>query len=103
VSKQTQSDVATASQQKLAEPRKYAVLMLNDDYTTMEFVIDVLQRFFQKTEDEAVQVMMKVHQEGKGIAGVYSLEIAEMKVMQVTDYARSKSYPLKCSIEPIGS
>lgn len=84
---------------KLTEPPKYAVLLLNDDYTTMEFVIEVLQRFFNKTAEQAVQVMMKVHQDGKGIAGVYSLEIAEMKVMQVTDFARSSGYPLKCITE----
>ena len=68
---------------KLKEPSKYAVLLLNDDYTTMEFVVDVLHRFFRKSPQEATQIMMRVHQEGKGLAGVYVFEIAETKVAQV--------------------
>jgi ATP-dependent Clp protease adaptor protein ClpS len=85
---------------KLKEPQHYAVLLHNDDYTTMEFVTEVLRRFFHKNGEEAVQIMLKVHQEGKGVAGLYTYQIAETKVAQVQEYARSKGYPLKCSMEP---
>jgi ATP-dependent Clp protease adaptor protein ClpS len=84
---------------RLKEPKHHAVLLHNDDYTTMEFVTEVLQRYFHKNGDEAVQIMLKVHQEGKGIAGIYTYQIAETKVAQVHEYARSKSFPLKCTIE----
>jgi ATP-dependent Clp protease adaptor protein ClpS len=85
---------------KLKEPPRFACILHNDDYTTMEFVIEVLARYFQKKEEEAVQIMLKVHQQGKGVAGIYHHEIAETKVAQVHDYAQSKGYPLKCSVEP---
>src|SRR4051812_28395967 len=73
-----------------ARPPKYAVVLHNDDYTTMEFVIEVLRRYFGKTGEDATRVMLKVHQEGKGVAGVYSYEIAETKAKQVIDHARAK-------------
>ena len=85
---------------KLKEPPRYAVFLHNDDYTTMEFVIEVLRRYFHKKHEEAMQIMLQVHQQGKGIAGIYHLEIAETKVVQVHEYARSKGFPLMCSIEP---
>lgn len=85
---------------KLSPPRKYAVILHNDDYTTMEFVIEVLKKFFKKSEEQAVQVMLSVHHKGKGVAGVYSREIAETKVAQVEDYARTNEHPLKCTCEP---
>jgi ATP-dependent Clp protease adaptor protein ClpS len=85
---------------KLKEPQHYAVVLHNDDYTTMEFVTEVLQRYFHKTGDEAVQIMLKVHQQGKGVAGIYSYQIAETKVAQVHAYARAKGFPLKCTTEP---
>lgn len=85
---------------KPAEPPKYAVWLHNDDYTTMEFVVEVLRKFFAKTEEDAARVMLKVHHEGKGVAGVYSFEIAETKASQVKDYAKSKGHPLLCSVEP---
>lgn len=88
------------SRPKLCEPPRFAVLLHNDDYTTMEFVVEVLKRFFHKGEDEAVQIMLKIHQYGKGVAGVFHHEIAETKVLQVHDYARSKGFPLKCTAEP---
>jgi ATP-dependent Clp protease adaptor protein ClpS len=83
-----------------AEPPKYAVLLLNDDYTTMEFVIEVLVRFFHKSSVEAHQIMLKVHKEGRGVAGIYSYEIAETKVSQVYSHAQSSGFPLRCAVEP---
>lgn len=85
---------------KLKEPRKFAVLLHNDNYTTMEFVVEILRRYFHRTEEEATQIMLQVHEKGKGIAGIYSHDIAETKVMQVQGYARSKGFPLMCTIEP---
>ena len=84
---------------KLKEPLQYAVVLHNDDYTTMEFVVEILKRYFHKTEEEAAQVMLQVHQKGKGLAGIYSFEIAETKVMQVHEKARASGFPLKCSVE----
>ncbi len=86
---------------KLAEPRKFKVLLHNDDYTTMEFVIEVLTTFFHKSAAEAQRIMLKVHQDGVGVAGVYSFEIAETKAAQVEEAARSRGFPLKCTIEPL--
>jgi ATP-dependent Clp protease adaptor protein ClpS len=86
---------------ELQQPPKYAVVLLNDDYTTMEFVVEVLQRFFKKTGEEAMQIMLRVHQEGRGVAGVYSHDIAETKVFQVHQLAKSRGYPLHCVIEPL--
>lgn len=85
---------------KLAEPKKYAVLLLNDDYTTFDFVVEVLQKFFKKTYEEAADITLKVHHAGKGLAGIYTHQIAETKVLQVCDYARSKGFPLKAVSEP---
>ena len=82
------------------EPGRYAVLLVNDDYTTMEFVVEVLKRFFHRSEEEAVQIMLQIHQQGKGIAGVYHLEIAETKALQVVEYARSQGFPLNAQVEP---
>lgn len=89
------------SDQEIAEPPKYAVLLLNDDYTTMEFVIEVLQRFFKKSKEEAARIMLRVHQQGKGVAGIYPFDIAETKAHQVRDFAQSRGYPLRCEIEPV--
>jgi len=97
----SESGVAVAeAKPRLAEPPKYAVVLHNDDYTTMEFVIEVLRKYFRKTEEQAVEVMMQVHNQGKGIAGIYSYEIAETKVVQVHQFARTRGYPLLCSVEP---
>jgi ATP-dependent Clp protease adaptor protein ClpS len=81
------------------EPPNYSVILLNDDYTTMEFVVEVLEKFFSKTKEQALQIMLKVHQQGKGVAGVYTFEIAETKVVQVEEAASSRGFPLKCSLE----
>ena len=90
------------SQPKRADPARYAVWLLNDDYTTMDFVVEVLRKFFQHGEEKAVQIMLRIHHEGKGVAGIYSLEIAETKASQVMEYAKSKGFPLKCEVEPVG-
>ena len=84
---------------KAKPPKKYQVVLLNDDYTPMEFVVDVLQRFFAMDELQASTVMLAVHQEGKGVCGVYSREIAEMKVQQVNGYSRQNKHPLMCQLE----
>ncbi len=81
------------------KPAMYKVLMLNDDYTPMEFVVHVLERFFQKTRDEATRIMLHVHRRGVGVCGVYTYEVAETKVTQVMDLARQNQHPLQCTIE----
>jgi len=91
--------VLTKTRPKTKKPSMYKVLMLNDDYTPMDFVVHALLTFFQKTEDEAVQIMLNVHQTGIGICGVYSFEVAETKVMQVIDHARRNDHPLQCTLE----
>ncbi|GBQ10420.1 ATP-dependent Clp protease adapter ClpS [Swaminathania salitolerans] len=80
-------------------PSMYKVLMLNDDYTPMEFVVHVLERFFSKSREEATNIMLSVHQKGVGICGVFTFEIAESKVTQVMDLARQNQHPLQCTIE----
>lgn len=85
--------------QKVDLPKMYKVLLLNDDFTPMEFVVAVLKRFFNKTEEQATKIMLDVHQKGAGVAGVYSLENAEMKVMQVNQFARNNQHPLKSTME----
>lgn len=84
---------------KLQRPRQYKVLLHNDDYTTMEFVVLVLQSIFHRTEGEAVQIMLHVHRTGIGVAGVYTHEVAETRVAQVHDLARRYEYPLRASLE----
>lgn len=91
--------VIVKSKPKTKKPSLYKVLMLNDDYTPMEFVVHVLQRFFGKSHDEATEIMLHVHQRGVGICGVYTYEIAETKVTQVVDYARKHQHPLQCTLE----
>lgn len=81
-------------------PRLYRVLFHNDDYTTMEFVVDVLIRFFRKTATEAAQIMLQVHTHGVGVAGRYTREVAETKVAQVTEAAREEGFPLLLTMEP---
>ena len=93
-----ESGVATMEKQKLKKPKMYKVLLHNDDYTTMEFVVHVLQRFFAKNAQEATAIMMKVHNDGVGICGIYTFEVAETKSSKVNQYARSKGHPLKSSI-----
>lgn len=87
---------------KVAEPPKYAVLLHNDDYTTMEFVVEILTNDFSKPSEEAMALMLKVHQEGKAVAGIYSFDIAETKVAIVTEKARKEGFPLKLTLEEAG-
>ena len=91
--------VITKPRGQTRTPPMYKVLLLNDDFTPMEFVVHVLQKFFQKDHTEASQIMMQVHKQGYGIAGVFSFEIAETKVFQVNQYAHHHRHPLKCSME----
>ena len=85
---------------ELDEPRQYEVMLLNDDYTTMDFVVDVLMRFFNKDPLEAEEIMYQVHEQGSGVCGIYPFDIAESKVNQVTDHARANNYPLLCVLRP---
>ncbi len=91
--------MATRTRTRSKRPNLYRVLLLNDDYTTMEFVIHVLERYFSKTGDEAIAIMLHVHQNGVGECGVYTFEVAETKVTQVMDYARENHHPLQCVME----
>lgn len=84
---------------KTKRPKFYRVVLLNDDYTTMDFVVAVLESVFSKTPAEAVQVMLQVHRAGSGVAGIYSKQIAEAKIAQVHKRARSEGFPLRCLIE----
>jgi ATP-dependent Clp protease adaptor protein ClpS len=89
----------TLTRTRTKKPSMYKVLMLNDDYTPMEFVVDVLQHIFQKNREEATEIMLHVHQKGVGICGVYTYEVAETKVTQTVDYARKNQHPLQCTLE----
>jgi ATP-dependent Clp protease adaptor protein ClpS len=84
---------------KTKKPAMYKVLMLNDDYTPMEFVVHILERFFNKNRQEATRIMLHVHRRGVGICGVYTYEVAETKVTQVMDFARQHQHPLQCTLE----
>lgn len=94
-----QTGVVIKTRPKTKRPSMYKVLMLNDDYTPMEFVVHVLERFFGKNREEATRIMLHVHQRGVGVCGVYTYEVAETKVTQVMDLARQNQHPLQCTIE----
>lgn len=94
--------VAVKSRPKTKKPAMYKVLMLNDDYTPMEFVVHVLERFFNKSQQEATRIMLHVHRRGVGVCGVYTYEVAETKVNQTMDLARQNQHPLQCTIEKDG-
>ncbi|MEQ5777820.1 MULTISPECIES: ATP-dependent Clp protease adapter ClpS [unclassified Thalassospira] len=91
--------VVTKTRPKTKKPAMYKVLLLNDDYTPMEFVVLVLEQFFGKGREEATAIMLQVHRKGVGICGVFTYEIAETKVNQVMDLARQNQHPLQCTIE----
>lgn len=91
--------LATKTKPKTQRPPMYKVLLLNDDYTPMEFVVHVLERFFGITHSQAVEIMLTVHKKGLAVVGVFSYEIAETKVAQVMDFARRNQHPLQCTME----
>jgi ATP-dependent Clp protease adaptor protein ClpS len=91
--------VVIKSKPKTKKPSHYKVLMLNDDYTPMEFVVHVLERFFHKNRDEATSIMLHVHRRGVGVCGIFTYEVAETKVAQVMDFARRHQHPLQCILE----
>ena len=91
--------LATRTRPKTQKPSQYKVLLLNDDYTPMEFVVHVLKAFFQMDTDQATRVMLHVHQKGVGVCGIFTYEVAETKVVQVHEKARAAGYPLRCSLE----
>jgi ATP-dependent Clp protease adaptor protein ClpS len=95
----TGAGVATKTRAKTKQPTPYRVLMLNDDYTPMEFVVLCLQRFFRMDMEAATRVMLHVHQKGVGVCGTFSYEVAETKVSQVMDFARQNQHPLQCTLE----
>ena len=95
----TGTQIITKTRPKTKRPSLYKVLLLNDDYTPMDFVVYVLERFFNKGREEATRIMLHVHQKGVGICGVYTYEVAETKVAQVMDFSRQNQHPLQCTME----
>lgn len=93
------SELLEITRQEIKKPSKYKVLMLNDDYTTMEFVVDILKKVFGHSTLAATSIMLNIHNHGRGLAGIYTKEIAEAKVSQVHSAARSRGFPLKCEME----
>lgn len=96
-----QGVVAEEVKPQLKRPRMYRVVLMNDDYTPMDFVVDVLMMFFNMTEEKATQVMLAVHTQGKGVCGVYTRDVAETKAAMVNEYARESRHPLLCEIESV--
>jgi ATP-dependent Clp protease adaptor protein ClpS len=97
--RESEGSVITEKKQQTKQPSMYKVLLHNDDYTTMDFVVMVLETVFHKSAEEATLIMLNVHEQGVGVAGVYPRDVAETKVILVHDLARKNEYPLKCSIE----
>lgn len=95
----SQVGIATKTRAKPKKPSRYKVLMLNDDYTPMEFVVLVLKRYFSMDLEQATRVMLHVHQRGVGVCGIFPYEVAETKVNQVMDFARQNQHPLQCTLE----
>jgi ATP-dependent Clp protease adaptor protein ClpS len=98
--RQTDSEILERTRQETKKPELFKVFLLNDDYTTMEFVVEVLESIFHKAPAEAFQIMMSVHTQGKGLCGVYPHEVAETKVDSVVTSARENGFPLRASMEP---
>ncbi|MXO52529.1 ATP-dependent Clp protease adapter ClpS [Erythrobacter pelagi] len=96
---QSRVGLATRTRAKPKKPSQYKVLLLNDDYTPMEFVVIILKRFFRMDMEEATRVMLHVHQKGVGVCGIFPYEVAETKVNQVMDFARQNQHPLQCTLE----
>lgn len=97
----TNSELELMDEISLQHPKKYNVYILNDDYTSMDFVVDILMTVFHKTYEEAENIMLEVHKKDKGLCGVYTYEIAETKVMQVNKRARESAFPLKATMEEV--
>ena len=95
----TKGEVATRTRTRTQRPALYKVLLLNDDYTPMEFVVHVLERFFGKSREDATRIMLLVHHKGVGVCGVFTYEVAETKVAQVIEFARQHQHPLQCMME----
>ncbi len=95
----SQTGVVTKTAPKTKKPPLYKVLLLNDDFTPMEFVVYVLERFFHKNRQEATTIMLHVHRRGVGVCGIFTYEVAETKVNQVVDHARQNQHPLQCTME----
>jgi len=95
----TEIETVSETREELREPSMYKVLLHNDDYTTMEFVVEVLMFVFNKSADEATRIMLNVHRQGIGLCGLYTYEVAETKVTTVESLAREKGFPLKCTME----
>lgn len=95
----TATGIIVKAKPKTKKPSMYKVLMLNDDYTPMEFVVHVLEQYFAMTNEDAARIMLHVHRRGVGICGVFTYEVAETKVTQVIDYARQHQHPLQCTLE----
>jgi ATP-dependent Clp protease adaptor protein ClpS len=95
----TQSDTAVHERTRVEKPKMYRVILLNDDFTTMEFVVVILEGVFLKSPAEATQIMLQVHKNGRGVAGIFSKQIAEAKIEQVHQMAQREGFPLKCVME----
>jgi ATP-dependent Clp protease adaptor protein ClpS len=98
--RQTGGEVLERTKQQTKKPDLYKVLLLNDDYTTMDFVVEILETLFQKSPAEAYRIMMAVHTQGRGLCGVYPHEVAETKVATVVERARANGFPLRAAMEP---
>ena len=96
----TEGDVLERTRQETKKPELFKVLLLNDDYTTMDFVVDILENVFNKPPAEAYRIMMAVHTQGLGLCGVYTFDVAETKVATVADLARAQGFPLRATMEP---
>ena len=94
-----QTGVLLESKPLTQKPSMYKVILLNDDYTPMEFVVYILQKFFNKNQEEATQIMLHIHKKGTGICGVYTYEVAEVKSKTVIDFAKQNQHPLQCTVE----
>jgi len=95
----TNTGIVVKAKPKTKKPSMYKVLLLNDDYTPMEFVVHILERFFGKSNEEATRIMLHVHRRGVGVCGVYTYEVAETKVKQVMDFSQRHQHPLQCTLE----
>jgi ATP-dependent Clp protease adaptor protein ClpS len=99
VGNEVKEDVTSKTRKDTKEPPMFKVVLLNDDYTTMEFVVEILVYVFKRTPEDATRIMLQVHREGRGLCGVYTHEVAETKIDTVQDAARENGYPLQCTME----